>query len=385
MDRRRLKLAMLFGLVFPFVLPPLVRSADHKDAPLISEDKALDLLDFFAFVSPTDNSKVILAGTVNGFTVPGELSVGFAQNALYEFKIDNDGDYVEDVVVQATFSKIGGNQLVTVRGPAEPSRTGAASHLLPDSAIRVVGAANATILSSDDNSIHVFAGLRDDPFYTDLIWVLRLIGAVSGGPLERANGIDFFAGLNCSVLAVEVPRDLLTGADGNNINVWGTTSRPKAVKNSTKRDPGGSGLFVQVERTAAPVVNTVIHSLLTGKVAAKDRFNRTPPSKDVKDFRNTAIDAIVAIGILNPGQAAGVVDAVLIPDVLHLDVTDTSGFPNGRRPQDDVINAVLNAASNGMITDDGVESNDAAFLAVFPFFALPHTLFEGVPPRDAAP
>ena len=75
-----------------------VFAADHKDAPLISEDKALDLLDVFAFVSPADTSKVVLAATVNGFTVPGELNVGFASNALYEFKIDNNGDFKEDLV-----------------------------------------------------------------------------------------------------------------------------------------------------------------------------------------------------------------------------------------------------------------------------------------------
>lgn len=377
----------IFLLVFSlFLLPSLALqafAADHKDAPLISEDKALDLLDVFAFVSPTDSSKVVLAGTVNGFTVPGELSVGFAQNALYEFKIDNDGDFKEDKVIQATFTKIGSSQQVTLRGPANPKKIGSESLLLGSNQIVLTGAANGSTLTSTDGTISVFAGVRDDPFYTDLIWVLRQIGVQAGGPLSRAKGIDFLAGLNCSILAVELPSSLLVNGDDTDINVWGTTSRPLVVKSSSKKDPRRGLVFVQVDRTAAPVVNTVINSLLTDQVAAKDQFNRTSPSRDRALFRQTAIDAIVAIGVLNAADAGALVDAVLIPDVLHLDVSNSSGFTNGRRPSDDVINTILNAASNGAITSDGVDANDATFSSTFPYFAPPHSLLEGVPARDA--
>ena len=47
-----------------------VQSADHRDAPLSSEDPSADVNDVFVFVSPTDSSKVIFAMTVNGFSVP---------------------------------------------------------------------------------------------------------------------------------------------------------------------------------------------------------------------------------------------------------------------------------------------------------------------------
>ena len=363
-----------------------VFAADHKDAPLISEDKALDLLDVFAFVSPADTSKVVLAATVNGFTVPGELNVGFASNALYEFKIDNNGDFKEDLVIQATFSKIGSTQQFIVSRPAKPKVLGAGSELLGAKNIAVTGAANGTTVSSSDGTIRVFAGLRDDPFYTDLIWVVRQIGAVAGGPLARAKGIDFLAGLNCSILAVEVPKSLLTRTNGSStINVWGTTSRPAEVISSARRDPKrGSKAFVQIERTAVPVLNTVIHSALTNKILVKDAFNRGTPATDMKRFRQNAVDAVVAIGILNSTAAAALVDAVLMPDVLRLNVNNaTDGFPNGRRPQDDVVNVVLNAASNGAITNDGVEANDTTFPTSFPFFGSPHTALEGVPSRDA--
>jgi hypothetical protein len=374
--------ATLVATVLLALLSPPALAADHNDAPLISEDPTVDLLDVFAFVSPDDEGKVVLALTTNGFTVPGALGIGFAQNALYEFKIDNDGDFVEDVVVQATFTKIGSSQQVTVFGPAAPRRKGAKSLLLRDSDIKVTGAANGTTLTSADGTTRVFAGPRDDPFFVDLIWVLRQIGVLAGGPLDRENGIDFLAGLNCSVLVVELPASALT-SEGNDIRVWGTGSRPNTVKTGIKKDPSGSGPFIQVDATAFPVVNTVINSALANAVAQKDTFNRTPPNEQAALFRQTAIDALVAIGALDAAGAAGLVDALIIPDVLRLDVTSTAGFPNGRKPDDDVIDTILGAASDGGLTSDGVDANDVENPEDFPFFAIPHTAAEGVPARDA--
>jgi hypothetical protein len=375
------KLSQAAGLFAALALSvSLASAADHKDAPLIDEDKALDLLDVFAFVSPTNNDQIVLALTMNGFTVPGELGIGFATNALYEVKIDNTGDFREDLVIQFTFDKIGAAQMMTVRGPAAPIRRGATSKLLPNSEILLTGAANGTELTSGD--VKAFAGLRDDPFFTDLIWVVRQTGIVAGGPLARANGIDFLAGLNASIIAVQVPRDSIKG-DTNNINVWGTTSRPLIVRNHLKQDPTADRpLFVQIDRTAAPVANTLINSALTNNAAAKDRFNRTAPENDVARFRDVAIAAIVALGALDSDEAGDLVDAVFIPDVLHLDVTNSAGFPNGRRPEDDVVDVILNAGSAGGLTNDGVDDNDVAFPNAFPFFAAPHSAAEGVPARD---
>lgn len=366
--------AICFGLSVPAL------AADHNDAPQISEDPSLDLLDVFAFVSPENPDMVVLALTSNGFTVPGALGIGFASKALYEFKIDNDGDFVEDLVVQATFTPIGGGQQVTVRGPAAPRQLGATSLQLPASGSDVTGPANGSTLTNGD--VRVFAGQRDDPFFVDLIWVLRQIGVLPGGPLARPNGIDFLAGLNCTVLVVELPAAEL-GGSGQTLNIWGTSSRPAVRIGSPTRNTRGAGRFVQADATAFPVVNTVINSALSNSVGLKDAFNRTPPSQQPAQFRKVAIDALVAIGVLNAAQAAGLVDALIIPDVLRLQPGNSAGFPNGRAPNDDVINVVLSAASNGLITTDGVDANDRANPATFPYFAPPHTPGEGVPPRDS--
>ena len=81
-----------------------MRSADHRDSPLSSEDPAADINDVFVFVSPPDSTKVIFAMTVNGFAVPAvRSSYSFGTDVLYQFKIDTTGDAKEDLVIQATF------------------------------------------------------------------------------------------------------------------------------------------------------------------------------------------------------------------------------------------------------------------------------------------
>src|SRR5688572_20107430 len=79
------------------------RTADHRDAPSISEDGRADLLDVFAFVNP-NNGNVVFAGTVNPLAIGGAIGMAFAPDVLYEFKIDNTGDSVEDLVIQFTFT-----------------------------------------------------------------------------------------------------------------------------------------------------------------------------------------------------------------------------------------------------------------------------------------
>ena len=50
-----------------------------------------------------------------------------------------------------------------------------------------------------------------------------------------------------------------------------------------------------------------------------------------------------------------------------------AGFPNGRRPADDVIDTILFLVTNGgLTTGDNVNANDVPFRDAFPFFAPPH-------------
>ena len=357
------------------------RAADHRDAPGIAEDGRADLLDVFAFVNP-NNSNVVFAATVNPFTIGGALQIAFSPDVLYQFKIDNDGDNKEDLVIQGVFTPtVPGPQQVTVLGPGKPQVIGSKSLALNENKVpHFTGLANGSIIvnTNDNNGMRAFAGLRDDPFFIDLIWVLRLLGLQPGGPITNRNGgIDFFKGLNASIFAVEVPPALLRGASGNTIRVWATTSRPRATVRSFKPDKEDkdSNAFVQVDRTALPVINTVLIP-----PARKDEFNRAVPEQDRELFRDTAIASLVKIN--GDASYSAVIADILLPDVMTLDMSNTGGFLNGRRPQDDVIDTVLNAASHGAVTTDNVNANDVPFLSDFPFFAPPHPASEPIPGRN---
>jgi hypothetical protein len=352
------------------------RTADHRDAPSISEDGRADLLDVFGFVNP-NNGNVVFAATVNPFQIGGAVQVAFGPDVLYEFKIDNTGDNREDLVIQATFSPtVPGPQTVTVRGPVRPRLIGTTSLIVND-APEISGPASGTVITGSGPVAKVFAGLRDDPFFVDLIWVLRLIGAAPGGPLTRDPGIDFFAALNCSVLAVEIPASALRGSTGNVIRFWGATSRARTTTRSASpqlSDHHG-GTFVQIDRTALPVINTV---LMPPRL--KDAFNRAAPTQDSL-FREAAIISLTNING-DPTYSQSLIDAVLLPDVSTLDMSQTGGFLNGRRPQDDVIDVVLQAASRGGVAGDRVNANDVPYLNDFPFFAPPHGPELPIPARN---
>jgi hypothetical protein len=354
------------------------RTADHRDAPSISEDGRADLLDVFAFVNP-NNGNVVFAGTVNPFAIGGAIGLAFAPDVLYEFKIDNTGDSVEDLVIQFTFTPTTPSpQRFTVYGPERPRRAGATSVRLTSSPT-ATGPATGVVVASAGPIAKAFAGERDDPFFFDLVWVFRnVINALPGGPIARPPGIDFFAALNCSIFAVEVPASALRGTTGNIIRFWSTTSRFRASTRSASPQLADThaGPFVQIERMGLPVINTVLIP-----TRLKDGFNRNIPGNDNRLFREYAIGNLVALNG-DRTYSQSLVDAVFFPDVLTLDVTRTTGFLNGRRPQDDVIDGILAAASRDRVVTDAVGANDVPFLADFPFFAPPHGPELPIPGRN---
>ena len=346
------------------------RTADHRDAPSIHEDPRADLLDVYVFVNPNKADSVVLIWTINPATVPGLGGIAFSPEVLYDFKIDNDGDFKEDLVIQQTFtSPAAGPQQFLMLGPAKPKRSGGIVNSLldADKVLSFSGPCDGTHVNGPAG-MRAFAALTDDPFFFDVIWTFRLLGITPGGPLTRPPGIDFFAGLNCSTFIVEVPASLLRGPLGNKINVWSTTNRPMVshLASKTEKEDKNSKLFTQVDREGKPALNTVLIP-----TARKDEYNRGTPHTDRALFRDQAIATLARIN----GDAAysAVLADVLLPDVLTLDLGSTAGYLNGRAPQDDVIDITLNAASKGAVTSDGVNANDKPFPTDFPFVAPPHT------------
>jgi hypothetical protein len=213
-------------------------SSDHADTPQIAAAPGTDLTDVFIFPSPTNANNVVLALCVSPL-IPGGGTRAFDPDVLYQFKIDNTGDAVEDLVIQATFSGTGAAQRVSIAGPARPDRTGTSSTALAP--LSTTGTVNAPF--SPASGIQAFAGVREDPFFFDLERFFAILPdratpingvAVPTADANKpqltswrspADARDFLKDKNLLAIVVELPKSRLTGSGDGKIRVWCTTSK----------------------------------------------------------------------------------------------------------------------------------------------------------------
>jgi hypothetical protein len=281
----------------------------------------------------------------------------------------------------------------------------------------------------------VFAGPRDDPFFVDLgsifdLGGLRPFNSLHVIPLANEAGRDGVLNYNTHTIAIQVPKtDLLRAPLANGtVGIYANASRPKI------RILRGDGTFdangpqVQVSRLGNPLVNEVLIPL--GK---KDFWNASDPEDDAQ-FASRYTDPELA-GLVNflypvldnaPTSGRGDLVAVLLTGVPTLNLTGTkqadllrlntnftappvgtgnrlgllagefSGFPNGRRLEDDVTDIEIRAVACGYgpivgpiiesfgfcngnanrtpnnVVGDGVDTNENPFLASFPYVAAPN-------------
>jgi hypothetical protein len=312
-----------------------------------------------------------------------------------------------------------GSKRLISDGVAAPSFSGPASipdyETLRNEAIKSFGGGSKS-----------YVGQADDPFFLDL----RVFDLLYGTNLKEA-GHDTLSGFNVSTLALQVPKSelALKGDPTRNpvIGVWTTAERQTLALSPGKAT--ATGKFVQVSRLGNPLVNEVVIPS-----SLKDAFNAISPDVDhnvdaaVKAVTNPELPALiqgiykipapatprndlVEIFLTGICKACGPIAADLNSQKLNKDVDpnafvpaeelrlnmsvpvttspnrlgvlagDLQGFPNGRRLTDDVVDiavqSVEGAAQTGKLVDalaagDGVNANDVAFGAQFPYEALPH-------------
>jgi hypothetical protein len=224
--------------VLPFATLRHARASDHADTPDNAAHPGQDLSDVYLFPSPSDASKVVLVMNASPLITPAEIATrSFDPNVLYQFKIDNTGDNVEDLVIQAHFTGSGATQKCFISGPVKPSITGTQSTLMPADA--TVGTFNSTFTLT--NGAKVFCGTREDPFFFDLEQFFTILPdrAYPINHVDVANpdqpqattwrnpGIDFLSNGHYNVLSivVELPKTMLIGTNGSKIALWCTTSK----------------------------------------------------------------------------------------------------------------------------------------------------------------
>jgi hypothetical protein len=283
------------------------------------------------------------------------------------------------------------------------------------------------IYSDPARGMRVFAGQRAETFYIDLGAVfdtlnlrryLPLLSAAEDADNVNPFGINRFSGFNVNTIAIELPIQYIS-SDGKPaamtanpvIGVYASTSRQQ-VRILADDGPATQGPLVQVARMANPLVNELIIT-----TPFKDRWNATRPNAEAtfQDFYKNPVIAtelnlvyhvpivpldgspansrtdLMGILLKYPGQAlAGSNCGQPCSELLRLDLrvpptpaetqmrlgaaltTDPAGWPNGRRPNDDVTDIVVRVAGGknyiAARAGDGVN-----FLAGAPTAGIPLT------------
>lgn len=377
-------------IVLSLCLPKTqVLAADHAESTSVIDDNYADLGDSFAFLSPNDNTKVVLAMTIAGFIVPSEqLNFSFfPDDILYRFEIENTGDAVADQRIDITFSPQVSRttpQTATVILPNTGTNTRVRRFTAPTTPPTFTPtAAPFTVTTNTAFDVKFFAGLTDDPFYFDIVGFNRFTGSVLAGapdPTRLQRSRDSFAGYNVHVIAIEVPAAMLRGTNGDIIGINSITMRQRNVTRNNDGSRTRSGDFVQVDRTAIPAVNTALIPF-----PRKNEYNANTPVQDAAGlFAGSIVGTLTALGT---NQAnINILASVAVPDILRLNLAtpNTSvgfgerittpgytGFPNGRRPGDDTIDTLLYFITNqAILMGDNVNSNEVPIPNTFPFMPI---------------
>ncbi len=267
-------------------------------------DARLDLTDLYAFPSPEDAEKSILIMNVHpsvGVSPPEPTTpVPFAHEALYEFKIDTNGDLVADVAYRVRFSAFeAGVQTASVRRAEgeQAARTDDAGRLLLEGA-PVSMAREARVTTA--GGYRFFAGWRSDPFFFDTLGALNDM---------QFTGKDFFAEADVCSIVLELPNSALAGGK---VGLWARTV------------DGRGGKWLQAERGARPSQAV----FLTGD--QKAAYFAAEPADDQR-FIAVYAHSLEHTGGYTPKEATRVATS-LLPDILGYDPTRPASF-SGQWPR----------------------------------------------------
>lgn len=248
----------------------------------------------------------------------------------------------------------------------------------------------------------VFVGQRKDPFAVNLGTIFDLVNApvsLITDPAQINAAPNTLDGKNVTTLALEVHKSCLVAGSEPVIGGWTSASMRQAriidpaPKAGHQTSDKAGGAWVQVSRLGMPLVNEVVIGL-----PDKDRFNASRPKDDAQFatyVTNPTLPALLATvlnlpntaptnlprndlvttfltGIKNVNQPANVVAAeelrlntsiAAVPFAqqnrlgivgnLLAKGSDNAGYPNGRRPKDDIVDISLVAVMGGLCVANG--------------------------------
>ena len=312
-------------------------------------DARLDFTDLYAFPKPGDASKSILIVNVHpseGLDPPGPTTrEPFAPEALYELKIDTDGDAVADISYQVRFAPSGGQgQTATLRRleGAQATGTSEGGQFIVEAA-RVSISGEAQVTQAGD--YRFFAGWRSDPFFFDTRGALNNF---------QFTGEDYFAEKDICSIVLEVSNSVLGQKE---VGLWART---------LIKPDRASGPRVQADRGARPSQTP----FLAGE--QNDAYRCGEPADDAR-FVAVFAHALGHAGGYTAEEARRVAGTML-PDLMRYNPTRPASFPsNGRTLTDDAADAFVVIVTNGKVKEDRVGPH-RDLLPEFPYLGPPHNL-----------
>lgn len=312
----------------------------HSDSPIARQDIRLDITDLYVFRGET--------GTVLAInlchSIFGEIPVpGYYPEGMYEFKVDLDGDAIEEVTYRITFQDRdeAGSQAFTLR---RISGAEATDPFAPG-AVVLEGITEETATTAD--GLRLWAGRAGDPFWIEPD-VLHAVGhafqdgtKVDLGEWTPEKATNLFAGHSVYSIVLELPDAEFADAPEGRIGVWAVST--------LATDAGG---WRSINRIGLPM----IHPLFTQyNEDLGDRLNAGSPSEDFATHGaplSRSIAAVVAAyGTSEDPDAYGQAMAKrFFPNILPYKVGTPASFGfngwNGRTLTDNAPDAMFSLAAN---------------------------------------
>src|SRR5262244_1821664 len=344
---QRVRATMAVAMALALLVPANMPASSHREAPITALDHTADVTDWYAFISFDHPDRVTMILNVDPFLEPsnGPNYFPFDPNVLYEMKVDNNHDGVEDITFQFRFKTdtrlpgvftgfaggiAGIPPITSLDGPGSVGlsvrqnytvtmiKDGRATDLTNGQTLFAVPSNVGPRTMPDyqalfnqgvyelGNGVRVFAGTVDDPFYIDLgaafdslnfrMGVGGILSSKVDADDQHNYAPDAVAGFNVNSIVLEVPITMLT-EDGQLhpatdkqavLGTYGATSRQRISIRRTSGQVDGAGKWRQVNREG----NSLINELIIG-TGSKDLFSVSDP-KDDKQFANFFLDPLLA-------------------------------------------------------------------------------------------
>ena len=93
------KKLLLIATAVVAVCGGIILAADHIDSPAVTNQPS-DITDLYVFRGENPDNLVFVANTQGLLSPASTANAKFDENTMIEINIDNNGDHVEDLVIQ---------------------------------------------------------------------------------------------------------------------------------------------------------------------------------------------------------------------------------------------------------------------------------------------